>query len=443
MNRFEQLQQQIREQLQQAETLRSTIFTANRAATPEESASIDAALARVESLGVELEQEHRLSELMSRSSIQPLRTEPNPTHSGVTPVGAEVHDRAVDRPWGSFGEQLLAVRSAALNPATTDVRLLATRAAAGLNETVGSEGAFMVQQTFSTELLREIHETGQVSRMVRNIPLGANSNGITINGVDETSRANGSRWGGVQVFWEGEADAATATKPKFRRLEFKLRKMIGLCYATDELLADASALESVIRQAFTEEFAFKVDDAIIRGSGGGQPLGILSSPSLVTVSKESGQAAATIVMNNITKMWSRMYSRSRNKAVWFYNQDIEPQLLSLSLTVGNNSYPVFLPPTGLSGNQYYTLYNRLAIPIEHCSTLGTVGDLILMDPSQYGMIDKGGIQSASSIHVKFLTDESTFRFILRTDGRPLWSSALTPYQGAATKSPFVVLETRS
>ena len=127
---------------------------------------------------------------------------------------------------------------------------------------------------------------------------------MKINAVDEDSRANGSRWGGVQTYWEGEADELTGSKPKFRQLELSLKKLTGLCYATDELLQDAAALEAVIRQAFAEEFGFKIDDAILDGSGEGEPLGILNSGAIVKVEKEKDQTD-TITVENLIKMWNR------------------------------------------------------------------------------------------------------------------------------------------
>ena len=79
---------------------------------------------------------------------------------------------------------------------------------------------------------------------------------------------------------------------------------MGLCYATDQLLADSVALGAVIQQAFSEEFArFLLDDAIIRSSGNGQPLGIMNSNAYVSVAKESGQAADTVMWENINNMW--------------------------------------------------------------------------------------------------------------------------------------------
>jgi HK97 family phage major capsid protein len=85
---------------------------------------------------------------------------------------------------------------------------------------------------------------------------------------------------------------------------------------------------------------------------------------------------------------------------------------------------------------------RPVIPVEYCSTLGTVGDIVLADLSQYIVIDKGGVQTAESIHVRFAYDERTFRATYRIDGQPWHRSAITPANGSNTQSPFVALATR-
>ena len=289
-----------------------------------------------------------------------------------------------------------------------------------------------------TELLKRTYETGILASRVKKIPISTNSNTLKINAVDEESRANGSRWGGVQTYWEAEADELTASKPKFRQIELSLKKLTGLCYATDELLQDAAALEAVIRQAFAEEFGFKMDDAILDGTGEGEPLGILKSESLVKVDKESGQKD-TLVVENIVKMWNRLWSRSRQNAVWYINQEIEPLLYTLKI----GDTPVYVPAGGLSAKPYGALFGRPVIPLEQCSAPGEEGDIILADVGQYLLIDKGGVKAASSIHVRFLYDENVFRFIYRADGRPIWNKPLTPYKGTATVSPFVTLAKRS
>ncbi len=122
--------------------------------------------------------------------------------------------------------------------------------------------------------------------------------------------------------------------------------------------------------------------------------------------------------------------------------DIEPQLFTMSLTVGSGGVPVYMPAGGVSGTPYSTLFGRPVIPLEQCQTLGTPGDIILADFSQYLLIDKGGINAASSIHVRFLYDENVFRFIYRVDGQPIWNQPVTPFKGSSTKSPFVALAAR-
>ena len=341
-----------------------------------------------------------------------------------------------EKRFSSFGEQLMAAYRAAMPGGKVDERL-STRAASGLNETTPSDGGFLVQQDFVTELLKRTYETGILASKVKKIPISTNANGMKINAIDEDSRANGSRWGGVQTYWEGEADEITASKPKFRQMELSLKKLTGLCYATDELLQDAAALEAVIRQAFAEEFGFKIDDAILSGSGEGEPLGILNSDAIVTVAKEASQTDI-ITVENLIKMWNRLWSRSRANAVWYINQELEPYLYTLKI----GDKPVYIPAGGLSEKPYGTLFGRPVVPIEQCSAAGEVGDIILADIGQYLLIDKGGIKSASSIHVRFLYDENVFRFIYRVDGKPIWTKPLTPYKGSATVSPFVTLAKR-
>ena len=319
------------------------------------------------------------------------------------PLWAQPQDHT-KKIWTSNGEFLKAVYNASKQGSTPDPRLSIKNAASGMSEEVPSDGGFLIGQDFAQQLLQKTYETGLLAPRCTKIPISPNSNGLIANGVDETSRKDGSRWGGIQSFWENEADEFSGKKPKFNRVELKLKKLTGLCYATDELLMDSTALEAVISQAFAEEFGFKMDDAIMNGLGAGQPLGFLQSGALVTVPKETGQAAGTILLANIIKLYSHMWSKSKSNAVWFINQDIIPQLYALNISVGNNAYPVYMPPGGVSAEPYGTLFGRPVIEVEQAGSLGSVGDINFIDLSQYLLIDKGGINAATSIHVRFLYD---------------------------------------
>lgn len=320
----------------------------------------------------------------------------------------------------------------------------AMQAAAGMNESTPAEGGFLVQGDVAEGLLQRTYDTGEILSLMPNpIEISSNSNRVSINGIDESSRANGSRFGGVQAFWSNEAGTVTATKPKFRKVELVLNKLIGLCYATDEMVADAAVMDSVINNIFPQEFSFRIEDALFNGTGNGQPLGFFNSPALIVVAKEAAQAANTVLAANVMKIWSRCWGRSRKQAVWTMDQSIEPQLYQMTITTGTGiSTPIYLPPGGLSGSPYGTLFGRPVIPTEYNASLTNQGDISLADFSQMAFARKSLMQAASSMHVNFTTDEMAFRFTMRLDAQPSWNVPLTPKNGGPTLSPFVTLQAR-
>lgn len=317
-------------------------------------------------------------------------------------------------------------------------------AISGMGTTVGSDGGFLLPQTFNLAIWDELNRDVD-NLMTRTDNYTVDGETLTFNANAETSRATGSRWGGVRAFWLAEAEEKTKSKPTFRQMKLEPKGMAVLVYVTDKLLRGAGiALSQYLTRVASAEIAFEVSDAIIEGNGAGKPQGILTSGSLVTITKETGQAANTIVIENIVKMWSRCHSRARRNAVWYINQDIEPQLLTMTLDTGTAGIPVYMPPGGISGAPFATIFGRPVIPIEYASTLGTVGDIILADLGFYAMGTKGSTRSDMSIHLRFDFNETVFRFLFEADGQSWLASKLTPFKGGAGKatSPFVVLATR-
>jgi HK97 family phage major capsid protein len=309
-----------------------------------------------------------------------------------------------------------------------DKRLFPLKAS-GLNEAIPSEGGFLVTPDIANGIYENMWSVGNV--LSRFSPITVSGNGLTIRAVDETSRADGSRMGGVRGYWLNEAADKTASKPTFRNIDLKLKKVAALVYATDELLDDTQALEGWITRNVPDELRFQVEASIINGLGVASPLGILQSGCLISATRADANLVAD---EDISGMWSRRYLGPQDY-VWFVNATVMPQLYAMS--VGNS--PVYVPPGGFSASPYGSLFGRPVIETEYNPYLGTVGDILLASPSQYALITKGGVQSASSIHVKFVEDETAFRFVFRVDGEPIWASAVTAYDGTNTVSPFVAL----
>lgn len=336
-------------------------------------------------------------------------------------------DRSLKAKPFTAGEFFQAVKMAGMYPGQEEPRLSAFKAT-GLNEAQPSQGGYLLPPQIASGIFQSMWGVGSVLSHFN--PIRVSGNSLTINAIDETSRADGSRMGGVQGYWLAEAAQKTASKPKFRQIELKLKKVAALCYATDELLADATALESWIANEVPAELRFKVEDAIINGDGVGKPLGILKSGSLVSATRTDDNE---IDAYDIGRMWARRLP-GFNDYIWLVNPAVFPQLLNM--TIGQ--MPVFAPSVR-ADVPYGTLLGRPVIENEYCQKLGDVGDILLASPSAYALITKGGVEAASSIHVKFDYDETCFRFVYRVDGAPYFNAAVTAFDGTNTVSPFVAL----
>lgn len=381
--------------------------------------------------------ETKLQEIVDNAAASAVKAFVAAQPSEVEVVTDEA-DNALKGGWKHPGEFFKAVKDFALTH-EIDRRLLPLKAT-GANETIPSEGGFLLAPTISPGIMERMYSTGTLLSKFVPEEIGPNSNSMVYNMVDETSRAEGYRQGGIRGYWMAEGGSKTASQPKFSQLELKLKKVAALCYATDELLEDSVAMNSWLANAVPDELRFMVEDAIINGNGVGKPLGIFNAPCFIEEPPASA-AATAIVAGDIAAVWSRRWVGA-NDYIWLVDQSVLPSLMGL--TVGN--FPVFMPPNGLQGTPAAMLYGRPVFEVEYLPDLnvatGPIG-LVLASPSQYKLIGKGGVQSASSIHVSFATDETAFRFVYRIDGAPAWSSALTPKSAGETVSPFVALGSTS
>jgi HK97 family phage major capsid protein len=368
----------------------------------------------------------------------------------------EIHDRAEDetKQLGYFGRQLQAVLSFAAKGGwshlnSEEQRVLGTMLDAknkgrisagptGLNTDIASDGGFLVGSERSTTILQRAYTQGQVLSRVTKLPIGPGSNGMKLPAIDETSRADNSRFGGIVSGWLGQGNTLAAGKPKFREIDLKLRKVGAFVYATDEQIADAVALEGWINRYLPLELTFRTEDAIVNGTGANQPLGVRNSGAVISVTRNT---ANRVLYEDVAAMWLRMWAPARTNAVWLVDQSVENDLEQLAIAIGTAGVlaPIYKPAGSVVGSPYAHLYGRPVLPVEYCAALGTSGDLVLVALDEYTLIEKPGVDQAVSLHVAFLTDEQVFRFIYRVDGQLNWNAALTPKSAGSTLSCVVVL----
>jgi HK97 family phage major capsid protein len=318
----------------------------------------------------------------------------------------------------------------------------ARAAGTGMTQGLGSEGGFLLQSETSIDLMTNgFNNSAVLSRCQKRTLTGSES--LEIIMVKETSRVAGYRGGGVRVYTDGELSQITSSKTELEKIRLAPERLTGMYYASDKIMLNTTLLGQEMRQLFMEEFAFKAQDLVVNGLGAGQALGILNAPSAISIAKETGQDATTIVTMNILNMFARFLLRGGGKPSWFGNRDIFTQLMTLVYDVGTGGElaRLYIPPTMPGGTG-----SMLGYPvefIEQAQTLGTAGDLWLADMNQYMTVDYGDINEASSIHFKFDYGQTAFRFIYFFDGQPRVRSAITPANGSNTVSPFVNIAVRS
>ena len=404
--------------------------------TADQTQAFDAAKADAEALNAAIQQEQTAIEAERSLQLAP----------GATIIST-TDNRAAD-PLHGFahaGEYFAAVRAAAITPSAVDERLLIGAAATTYaNEGAGADGGYLAPPQLSSEILSVIEANDPLLSRVRQIPVSTNA--LKIPATEET--AHGTN--GVQAYWDAEAATMTQTKPVFQSREIKLNRLTALVPVTEESLEDAAALGAWVPMLAGEKMGFKVTDAILNGTGVGMPLGIVGAPGTVTVTKEASQVAATIVAENILKMYSRMPVSSRSRAVWLVHTDTEVQLAQLNIKIKNvagsenvGGIPIAFTPASEATGPNARLMGRPVVPVEACAALGTVGDIVLADLSQYIAITKGAVKADQSMHFFFDQNIRAFRFVMRVGGQPWLSSPIARKNGSSTLGHFVTLQTRS
>lgn len=400
-----------------------------------------------------LEEDERVDERV-RKALDQLGLGDRQEKAGRRPDVSVGKDRLVDDPRGGYdhaGEFYADVVKAGMRgtdkmPSDTLVRWQKAALSTFGSEASGADGGFAVPTEFREGITRLVETEDSLFSRADQLPISTASIALP---DDETTP-----WGtnGPVAYWEGEADAMAQSKPNLKLKEYRLRKLTTLVPVTEELLEDATALGSYVNQVAPARIRWKADEAMFRGTGAGQPLGFMNSPSLITVAKESAQEADSLSGVNIIKMYSRMFAPYRQGGLWLYHQDVEPYLFRLS-TEGVDAagadatgfgFPLFSPPgTNRNSGPYPTILGRPAIATQHSATLGELGDIVFIAPQQYRFVMRaGGIQSATSMHLWFDQDTTAFKFRMRADGAPKLSSPISPRTGSNTMSAFVALAER-
>lgn len=239
----------------------------------------------------------------------------------------------------------------------------------------------------------------------------------------------------------GEGSTKPERDPSFGQRVLTMYKYAAITEFGDELLGDdfTGELPSEVTSAVGGQVINKMnEDITIDGTGSSQPLGAFNAnnSALLSVARAT---ASTFTAADAFAMYER-HTHGPN-SVWMISRRVLAKLFALQTT--NNTMVTFLP--NLRDAVGLQLLGLPVIVTDLLPTLGTKGDVALVNGDFYAMGLRQALTVESSIHYRFVEDITTYRFVARGGGIPIPTSTFAyKVNSAGNKvdehSPFVVLD---
>jgi len=299
-----------------------------------------------------------------------------------------------------------------------------------LSGDIGASGGYLIPTEFVATVLMKPAEAAIVRPRATPVPMSHRA--IQIPALDQTAVPAGGTafFGGIVFEWIEESEEKPEVDIAWRQIELTAHECAGWLPVPNSLLSDSAvSLEALIPTLFGKGMSDEEDYRFLRGTGVGQPVGVVNAPATLWVVRAGANA---FDFADVVGMLESLQPGAN--AIWVMSQTVMDQVYTL--TDPNNRY-MWIP--NMSGAGPGTLMGRPIIYTEKLPALGTQGDVLLCDFSYYLIGDRETPSLATSSHERFRRNQTTFRISERVDGQPWLSAAITLRDGATQISPFVGL----
>jgi len=302
-----------------------------------------------------------------------------------------------------------------------------------LSGETGTAGGYLVPEEFANQLIQMAAMSNPITSRVTRVPVMRDTGrypALDQYAAPTAGSGNTAFAGGITSTSTAPGAALTETDATFEMLQWNVNKVGGFTQVENELAADSPmAIEALLTQLFSVAIGAKTEHYILRGTGAGEPEGILNSAAAIGVTTATDN---TFAWADALSMLSRFRSMG-GTPVWIIHPGVWPDIGVFEVGTGgavfNNNLQAGMPNSLLG----YEIIVSEHMPQDDGD------DVILADLSAYYMFDRAGLSVAFSEHFAFTSDIGTYRFYRRLDGMTAMRSAITLADptGSYTVSPFV------
>jgi len=295
----------------------------------------------------------------------------------------------------------------------------------------GPTGGYLVPVELLLTIMETVNETALIRPRACVVPMATASTLMPLPNAQTVQAAGTSPFfGGMTMNWliEAQNEATTESEPTFRQVELKANDLVGYALSSRNLMEDAGkGLEAWLIRLFAEAVGWFEDYAFLRGDGLGKPIGMLTTPAAIAVTRNTGSHVKLV---DIAGMAAKLLPVSWTRAIWAVHPTVIADLIQLSTSAYiANMYAKDYGPIG-------TLLTRPVYVTEKLPALGTAGDIMLLDPHLYLIGDRQRMEVdvASYGPAAFATNQDQWRIIQRVDGQPFFQKPITLQDGSTTAS---------
>jgi len=245
---------------------------------------------------------------------------------------------------------------------------------------------------------------------------------------------------GVAVAWGGEDTAVSTDNPVFTEVTVPTYRLGALAQvSTKELRENAVGLEAELASMMRGAVSREVSNAIINGTGSGQPTGININASITNgVNVVSRQTASQVSYTDIVNLQFTVDEGVMDRGILLMKAGANGAMKYVAALDDSNGRPVMR--TVDQGWQQGMLPSIAGSELVKCmvlSNLGYRGDVIFGDFSCYGVAMSADVSIDMSEHYAFDKGLVTYRVMLWIGGKPLGESCfalLGDASGASSSS---------